>query len=102
MIVSVALFVIRPTVGLMASITADGIGGATLRRLLPISLFVPQKLGTFVASENAADLRVLTGLVDSGAVTPAIDRTFPLAEAAQAYRVADAGAGGKVCLVFNG
>jgi threonine dehydrogenase-like Zn-dependent dehydrogenase len=25
---------------------------------------------------------------------------FPLAEAAQAYRVADAGAGGKVCLVF--
>jgi threonine dehydrogenase-like Zn-dependent dehydrogenase len=26
---------------------------------------------------------------------------FPLAEAAQAYRVADAGAGGKVCLVFD-
>ena len=32
---------IRPTVGLMASITADGIGGAALRRLLPTALIVP-------------------------------------------------------------
>ncbi len=38
---SSAIFMIRPTVGLMRNITADGIGGATLRRLLPISLIVP-------------------------------------------------------------
>jgi NADPH:quinone reductase-like Zn-dependent oxidoreductase len=50
-------------------------------RAMALSPFVGQKLGTFVASENAADLVVLTGLIESGQVTPAIDRTFPLAEA---------------------
>jgi PAS domain S-box-containing protein len=39
--VSTALFVIRPTVGLMRSVTADGIGGATLRRLLPVAMLLP-------------------------------------------------------------
>ena len=38
---STALFVIRPSVGLMRSVTADGIGGATLRRLLPVSMLLP-------------------------------------------------------------
>jgi NADPH:quinone reductase-like Zn-dependent oxidoreductase len=53
-------------------------------RAAAVNLFVRQKLGTFLASENGADLRVLAELVEAGAVTPAVDRTFPLAEAAAA------------------
>ena len=50
-------------------------------RAAALSPFDRQKLGFFVAGENTADLVVLTDLVESGQVTPAIDRTFPLAEA---------------------
>jgi NADPH:quinone reductase-like Zn-dependent oxidoreductase len=49
-----------------------------------LSPFVGQKLGTFINSENAADLVALTGLVESGRVTPVVDRTFPLGEAPSA------------------
>ena len=51
-----------------------------------LSLFVSQSLRTFVAAENAADLDVLRGLVESGRVTPAIDRTYSLREVAAAIR----------------
>jgi NADPH:quinone reductase-like Zn-dependent oxidoreductase len=50
-------------------------------RAAALSPFVGQTLSFFLNRENAADLVVLTGLVESGQVTPAIDRTFPLAEA---------------------
>jgi NADPH:quinone reductase-like Zn-dependent oxidoreductase len=53
---------------------------------MALSPFVGQKLGTFVNSENAADLVVLAELVESGAVIPAVDRTFPLDEAPAAVR----------------
>jgi NADPH:quinone reductase-like Zn-dependent oxidoreductase len=53
-------------------------------RAAALSPFVGQTLGFFVASEKAADLLVLTGLVESGQVVPAIDRTFPLDGAAAA------------------
>lgn len=43
-------------------------------------------LTTFVCSENAADLTALRHLVESGAVAPAIDRTFPLDEVPAAVR----------------
>jgi NADPH:quinone reductase-like Zn-dependent oxidoreductase len=41
----------------------------------------------FVASEKAADLAVLTGMVEAGTLTPVVDRSFPLdqAPAAVAY-----------------
>jgi NADPH:quinone reductase-like Zn-dependent oxidoreductase len=61
------------------------------------SPFVGQTLGFFVASDNAADLAELSGLVESGQVSPAVDRIFPLAEAAAAVDyVAGARARGKV------
>jgi PAS domain S-box-containing protein len=60
---SVAVFVIRPTVGLMGHITADGIGGAALRRLLPISLVVPLALGwARLQGERAGYFDAITGL----------------------------------------
>jgi len=66
-------------------------------RAAALSPFVGQKLGFFVASENAADLVVLTELVESGQLTPAIDRTFPLPEAPAAVDYMTAGrARGKV------
>jgi NADPH:quinone reductase-like Zn-dependent oxidoreductase len=60
--------------------------GGTDRQLRATALspFVRQRLGTFVASENAADLDVLTALVESGQVTPALDRTYPLVDTAAA------------------
>ena len=55
--------------------------------------------GSFIASENAADLVALTDLVESGAVTPAVDRTFPLAETPAAIRYLREGrARGKVVI----
>jgi NADPH:quinone reductase-like Zn-dependent oxidoreductase len=62
--------------------------GGTDRQLraLLLSAFVAQKLGTFIASENAEDLLVLRELIESGAVAPAIDRTYPLNEVAAAIR----------------
>ncbi len=49
-----------------------------------LSLVVRQNLTMLASSENARDLLVLVELIDSGAVTPTIDRTFPLSEAAKA------------------
>ena len=51
-----------------------------------LSPFVGQKLGTFVASENAGDLTALRELIDAGKVTPAIERAYTLAEAPAAIR----------------
>jgi NADPH:quinone reductase-like Zn-dependent oxidoreductase len=70
--------------------------GRQLRAAL-LSPFVGQKLGFFINRENAADLVVLAGLIESGGVTPAVDRTFPLAEAAAAVNhMAEGHARGKV------
>jgi NADPH:quinone reductase-like Zn-dependent oxidoreductase len=60
--------------------------GGTDRQLRAIAMspFLRQRLGTFIANENAADLRALTELIESGQVTPALDRSYPLAEAPNA------------------
>jgi NADPH:quinone reductase-like Zn-dependent oxidoreductase len=70
--------------------------GRQLRAAL-LSPFVGQRLGFFVASDTAADLVALTGLVESGRVRPALERTFPLADAPAAVdHVAGGRARGKV------
>jgi NADPH:quinone reductase-like Zn-dependent oxidoreductase len=74
------------------------LGGADRQvRAMLLSPFVSQKLGTFVASENAVDLAALGDLVEAGTLTPAIDRTYALAETAAAIRYVQEGhARGKV------
>jgi NADPH:quinone reductase-like Zn-dependent oxidoreductase len=51
-----------------------------------LSPFVSQRLRGFVARRNLDDLTYLAGLVASGRLTPAIERTYPLAETADALR----------------
>jgi len=75
--------------------------GGTDRQLraLLLSPLVSQKLGTFIASENAEDLEVLRDLIESGKVAPVIDRTYPLSETPAAIRHVMAGrARGKVVI----
>jgi NADPH:quinone reductase-like Zn-dependent oxidoreductase len=72
--------------------------GRTLRALL-IAPFVSQDLRTFVASENAADLRVLGELVDTGQLMPVLDQVRTLSEVADAVdHVAGGGARGKTVI----
>jgi NADPH:quinone reductase-like Zn-dependent oxidoreductase len=64
-----------------------------------LSPFVGQELRMLTNSENSADLVALAGLVESGAVTPAIDRIYPLAQAAAAVQyMAHGHARGKVVI----
>jgi NADPH:quinone reductase-like Zn-dependent oxidoreductase len=75
--------------------------GGTDRQLraLLLSRFVDQKLMTFIAKENHEDLIVLKELIESGKITPVIDRTYPLTEAPQAIRYLEQGhARGKVVI----
>lgn len=44
-----------------------------------VSPFVRQRLGTFVAKTNTADLDTLRDLIETGAVTPAVERVIALA-----------------------
>ena len=43
-----------------------------------LSLFVRQRLGTFIAKPNRADLDALRALIEAGSVTPAVDRVIAL------------------------
>jgi NADPH:quinone reductase-like Zn-dependent oxidoreductase len=75
--------------------------GGTDRQLraMMLSLFVGPKLGTFVAKENHEDLLVLKELIESGKITPVIDRTYPLGEVPEAIRYLEEGhARGKVVI----
>ena len=63
------------------------------------SLFVRQQGAVFMAVTNAETLVALRELIDSGKVTPVIDRTYPLEETASAFAYLDAGhARGKVVI----
>ncbi len=91
----------RGTLVIVGGETGGRLLGGTDRQLraLMLSPFVGQKLGTFIASENNADLIVLKGLIESGKVTPAIDRTYPLSEVPAAIRYMEEGhARGKVVI----
>jgi NADPH:quinone reductase-like Zn-dependent oxidoreductase len=69
---------------------------------LLLSPFGKQNLRMFVASENAADLAALTELIEAGQVTPVVERSFPLEDAAAAVAHMSAGrARGKVAVTVS-
>jgi NADPH:quinone reductase-like Zn-dependent oxidoreductase len=66
-------------------------------RAMLLSPFVRQRLGTFVASTNSKDLDAIRALIETGAVTPVIDRVVALHDAPDAIRYLAAGlARGKI------
>jgi len=63
------------------------LGGADrMLRALVLSPFVGQKLRGLLATERQEDLQSLRELIEAGQVTPVIDRTYPLDQAADAIR----------------
>lgn len=71
-----------------------GVGGdgGTMKMLLDllkvrvVSPFVSQRFVSFIASLNGTDLGALAELMESGKVTPVIDRSYPLERVADAVR----------------
>ena len=77
--------------GTLVMVGGEGGGrwlGGTDRQLraMVLSRFVGQKLGTFIATVNHEDMIVLKELIESGKVTPVIDRTYSLSEVPDAIR----------------
>ncbi len=77
-----------------------GFFGQILRAPL-LSLFVSQKLRPVISTEPLEDLLALKELVESGKVTPVVDRTYPLIEAPDAIRYLEEGhAAGKIVITI--
>jgi NADPH:quinone reductase-like Zn-dependent oxidoreductase len=73
-----------------------------LLRALAMFRFGSQTLRTFVASPKQEDLALLKDLIETGKVTPVLDRTRPLSEVAQAIDyVAGGHARGKVVITLS-
>ena len=71
--------------------------GRQIFRAPLLSMFVGQKLRWFVSPERQEDLEALADMAAAGKLTPAVDRTFQLPEAADAVRYWESGrARGKV------
>ena len=65
-----------------------------------VSMFVGQRLRGLIAKERAEDLETLTRLIESGSLTPVIDRTYALADAPDAIRhLAEGHAAGKAVVI---
>jgi len=77
------------------------IGMSRQLRVPFLSMFTRQRLRTFIARENSTDCETLAQLTESGAVTPVIDRTYPLEDAAEAIRnIASGHATGKAVVLI--
>jgi NADPH:quinone reductase-like Zn-dependent oxidoreductase len=64
-----------------------------------LTLFVRQRLGTFIAKTNSTDLDTLRALIEAGSVTPAVDRVIALEDVPGAIRDLIAGrVSGKVVI----
>jgi NADPH:quinone reductase-like Zn-dependent oxidoreductase len=66
-----------------------------------MSPFISQKMGMMMAQANKEDLNILADLMQSGKVTPVIDRMYPLSQIADAIRYLELGhARGKVIITI--
>jgi NADPH:quinone reductase-like Zn-dependent oxidoreductase len=80
--------------------TLGRLGGAL--NALVRSWFVSQKFVIFLANLNRPDLKILADLMESGKMTPVIDRTYKLGEIAQALTYLEQGhARGKVVIKID-
>jgi NADPH:quinone reductase-like Zn-dependent oxidoreductase len=79
------------------------LGGFDRQLRAPLaSMFVGQRMVGLIAKERAEDLDAVSRLIDSGAVTPVIDRTYALAAAPDAIRyLAQGHAAGKVVVTIE-
>lgn len=74
-----------------------------LLKAMALSPFMKQRFTPFVAKQKSQDLALLAGLVETGVLVPAIDKVYPLHEAAEAVGYVGAGrARGKVVLRIAG
>jgi NADPH:quinone reductase-like Zn-dependent oxidoreductase len=68
-------------------------------RAAALSPFVQQKLVTYISKEREQDLQELRRLLESGTITPVVDRTFPLDDVPDAIRYLRKGrVGGKIVI----
>ena len=93
--------------GTLVIVGGDGGGrwtGGFFRGILRaplLSLFVGQRLRALVSKESGEDLRTVSEMIEEGSVTPVIDRTYQLVEAAAAIRYLEQGhPRGKVVIVI--
>jgi NADPH:quinone reductase-like Zn-dependent oxidoreductase len=91
--------------GTLVVVGGDGGGrwtGGFFRGILRgplVSLFVGQRLRGLATKIEQEDLVTLTELIEAGTLTPVIDRTYPLIEAADAIRYLEEGhAAGKIVI----
>jgi NADPH:quinone reductase-like Zn-dependent oxidoreductase len=70
-------------------------------KALVVSVFMRQQGRTFIAIPNNQDLVTLKELIESGKVTPVIDKSYSLSETPEAFRYLDTGhARGKVVIAI--
>ena len=75
-----------------------GAVGSVLRAVV-VNGLVRQRLRPLMAKQKREDLLTLTGLIEDGTLTPVLDRSYPLADAAEALRHVEHGhARGKVII----
>ena len=68
-------------------------------KALVVSMFVRQQSGTYMATPKPGDLTELRELIETGKISPVVDKTYPLSEVSNAFRYLDEGhAGGKVVI----
>ena len=83
--------------GALVIVGGDGGGrwtGGFFRGMLRaplLSPFVGQKLRGLISKERQEDLRALVDLIETGKLTPVVDRTYPLAAAPDAIRYLEQG-----------
>jgi NADPH:quinone reductase-like Zn-dependent oxidoreductase len=77
-------------------------GGGRVISALVLSRFVSQTMGTFLVSQKREDLIVLKELIESGKVTPVMDRAYSLSETTEAMAHVGAGhARGKIAITVQ-
>jgi NADPH:quinone reductase-like Zn-dependent oxidoreductase len=73
--------------------------------VLPAALrskFTREKFATFGVDFNKKDLRILRDLAESGKMSPALTKTYPLTETAAAYKYLETGhVQGKIAITIE-